>query len=380
VSTKGTPFCRFPESDTMFLRLFFVLALLAVIFGGIFGWKHHQQQQAAAMQGPPPPANVAYVDVETRRWQPRLRAVGTLVASNGIDVTAEVSGVVREILFESGQPVAAGDVLVRLDDAVDQAELQGLQAEQKLAQIKYQRLSTLIKERSVSQSDVDEARAELDNMTAQVASKRALIDKKTVRAPFDGRLGIRAVDLGEFVQPGVALVPLQSIEQLYVDFSLPERQLPRVAIGQRVEVTATAAPGERFEGRVAAINPGIDVATRTVKLRADLPNPEGALRPGMFAEVALEQPAREGVITIPRTAISFAPYGDSVFVINEGEGGLTVQRQPVETGNVDGDLVEIVTGLEPGQRIVLAGHQKLRNGQGVELDNSVVPDGGALGK
>jgi membrane fusion protein (multidrug efflux system) len=320
------------------------------------------------------------VDVETRRWQPRLSAVGTLVASNGIDVTAEVSGVVREILFESGQPVAAGDVLVRLDDAVDQAELQGLQAEQKLAQIKYQRLSTLIKERSVSQSDVDEARAELDNMTAQVASKRALIDKKTVRAPFDGRLGIRAVDLGEFVQPGVALVPLQSIERLYVDFTLPERQLPRVAIGQRVAVSAAAAPGERFAGRVAAINPGIDVATRTVKLRADLPNPEGILRPGMFAEVALEQPPREGVITIPRTAISFAPYGDSVFVIDEGEGGLTVQRQQVETGNVDGDLVEIVSGLEPGQRIVLAGHQKLRNGQAVALDNSVVPDGGALGK
>jgi len=364
----------------MVLRLFFVIVLLGAVFGGIFGWKYHQQQQAAALQGPPPPAHVAYTEAKTTSWQPELRAIGSLVASNGIDVTAEISGVVREILFESGQAVARGDVLVQLDTAVDRAELEGLLAEQKLASLKYRRLAKLVAERSVSQADVDEAKAELDNTTAAVASKRAVIEKKTVRAPFDGHLGIRAVDVGEFVQPGEPLVPLQSLEPLYADFALPERHLPKLTIGQEVDVHATAAPGERFAGTIVAMNPGIDVATRTVKLRAALPNPEHRLRPGMFIEVGVRLPTRDDVITIPRVAVSFAPYGDSVFVIDEAEGQLTVQRQPIEVGAITGDEIEVVSGLEAGQRIVLAGQVKLRNGQAVTLDNSVVPEGQELGR
>ncbi|MEJ2576876.1 MAG: efflux RND transporter periplasmic adaptor subunit [Gammaproteobacteria bacterium] len=364
----------------MLLRLFVVVVLLSAVFGGIFGWKYYQQQQAGARQGPPPPATVAHVTVKETRWQPELKTVGTLVSSSGIDVTAEVSGVVREILFESGEPVAKGEVLLRLDDAVDQAELLGLVAEQNLARIKYRRLATLVKERSVSQSDVDEAKAELDNSTAQVASKQAIIEKKTIRAPFDGQLGIRSVDVGEFVQPGAALVPLQSIDRLYADFTLPERHLPALRVGQQVKAMAAAAPGRAFSGSITAMNPGIDVATRTIKLRAVIPNPERLLRPGMFVEVGVEQPVREGVVTIPRAAVSFAPYGDSVFLIEEQDGRLTVQRQAIQTGAVSGDEIEVTEGLAPGQRVVLAGQVKLRNGQAVQLDNSVVPTGEALGK
>ncbi len=364
----------------MLVRLLLVIFLLAAIFGGIFGWKLHQQQQAAAQRTAPPPATVAYAAVSETDWQPKLHAIGTLVATKGIDVSAEVSGMVRAILFESGQAVAEGDVLIRLDDSVDQADLQGLLAEQRLANIKYQRLDKLIKERSVSQSDVDQAKAELDNSSAQVSSKRALINKKSIKAPFGGYRGIRAVDVGQFVQPGAALVPLQTLDPLYVDFALPERHLPNLSVGQALTVSSAAAPGRLFDGLISAINPGVDVATRTIKLRAALDNPEHLLRPGMFVEVDVLLPTRHSLLTLPRVAISFAPYGASVFVIAEQQGQLTVRRQPVTVGVVQGDDIEISTGLESGQRVVLAGQVKLRNGQAVQLDNSVLPSGGELGQ
>ena len=364
----------------MFLRLIFAVLLLGGMLGGIFGWKYYQQQLGASEQAMPPPATVASTEVALSDWQPKLHAVGTLVATKGIDVTSEVSGVVRKILFESGQAVDKGDVLVRLDDAVDRADLQGLVAEQRLADIKYKRLIRLLKDRSVSQSDVDEAKAQLDFTSAQVASKKALIDKKTIKAPFGGYLGIRAVDDGQFIQPGMALVPLQTLDRLYVDFSLPERHLPQLRVGQTVQVTSDAAPGEVFEGTVSAMNPGVDVDTRTLRLRASLGNSRQLLRPGMFVEVDLLLPARDAVPTIPRVAVSFAPYGDSVFLIREQEGGLTVQRQQVQVGGVQGEDIEIVSGLEPGQKVVLAGQVKLRNGQAVQLDNAIVPGEGAIGK
>ncbi len=364
----------------MFLRLVFVILLLGAILGGIFGWKQHQQRQAAARQVPPPPATVANTKVKASNWQPKLHAIGTLVATKGIDVSAEVQGVVRKILFESGQAVSEGHVLVHLDDSVDRAELRGLLAEQRLAVIKYRRLSKLLKDRSVSQSDVDEAKAELDSSSAQVAGKRALIDKKSIKAPFSGYLGIRAVDVGEFVQPGAALVPLQTLDRLYVDFSLPDRHLRSIGIGQRVKVIGAAASGHVFNGTIDAMNPGVDVATRTIKLRASLDNPGHLLRPGMFVEVDVLLPAKARIMTLPRVAVSFEPYGDSVFVIEERDGRLTVQRQRIEVGAVQGDEIEIVEGLEIEQRVVLAGQVKLRNGQAVQIDNSVLPDAGMLGK
>ncbi len=364
----------------MLLRLLIVVLLLTAILGGIFGWKDYQQRQASSRQVQPPPATVAYTSVRASNWQPKLHAIGTLVATRGINVTAEVQGVVRKILFESGQAVSEGDVLVRLDDTVDQAKLQGLRAEQRLAGIKYHRLNKLLKERSVSLSDVDEAKAELDNSSAQVSGKRALIAKKVIKAPFGGYLGIRSVDLGEFVTPGAALVPLQTLDQLYVDFSLPERHLQSIRVGQQAQVISAAAPGHLFTGTIAAMNPGVDVATRTLKLRASLDNPDHLLRPGMFVEVDVLLPSRTQVLTLPRAAISYAPYGDSVFVIQEQDGQLSVQRQRISVGAVQGEEIEILDGLEIGQRVVLAGQVKLRNAQAVQIDNSIVPGEGALGK
>ena len=357
----------------MLFRLLFVIVLLAAVFGGIFGWKSYQERQAAAQQGPPPPATVAVVDAQTTNWQPELRAIGTLVAAQGIQVTTEVPGSVREILFDSGQTVEEGRVLLRLDDSIDQAELRGLLAERKLAELKFQRLAKLVRERSVSQADVDEARAQLDNTTAQVASKRALIDKKTVTAPFAGLLGIRGVDVGEYLQPGSPVVPLEALDTLHADFALPERHLPEVSVGQAVRVRAEAVPEAVFNGHISAINPGIDVATRTIRLRATLANPELRLRSGMFVDVAVLLPPKEAVVTLPRVAISYAPYGDSVFVIEEQEGKLTVQRKQVQTGAVRGETIEVLTGIAAGQRVVLAGQVKLRNGQAVTIDNTVAP-------
>lgn len=363
----------------MLLRLFLILLFLGSILGGIFGWKQHQMQQQAAMGGPPPPPVVAAAEVRQEDWQPRLTAVGSLVAAQGIFVTNEVAGQVRAIHFESGQSVDKGDLLVQLDDSVDQADLRGLIAQRDLAKIKVNRFSKLLKDRSASQSDYDEASAELDSATAAVAAKEALIDKKRITAPFAGQLGIRILDLGEYLAPGSRIVPLDALAPIFADYSLPERHLPQIAVGKKVLVQVAAYPGREFDGTVTAINPGIDEKTRSFKIRAILPNPERLLRPGMFAEVSTLLPTREGLLTLPRTAISFAPYGDTVFLIGEQDGQTQVERRQVTTGQAREGRVEIVDGLAPGDRVVMVGQVKLRNGQPIKIDNSVVPpDDGPL--
>jgi membrane fusion protein (multidrug efflux system) len=357
----------------MILRLSLVLLFLGAILGGIFGWKQHQQQQQAAMQGPPPPPVVASARVEPETWGPRLTAVGSLVAVQGIDVANEVPGLVREIYFESGQMVKAGDVLVQIDDAVDQADLLGLLALRDLAEIKLKRLRTLLKDRSTSQSDYDEAKATLDGAEAAVAAKRATIAKKRILAPFAGSLGIRKVDLGDYLPAGSPIVALNTLDPVYADYSLPERDLTRVRVGQEVVVTVAAYPGRDFPGQISAVDSGVDVKTRNIRIRATLPNPDQVLRPGMFAEVATLLPAREGVLTLPRNAITFAPYGSSVFLIEDKDGVPQVQRRPVTTGAAQGGRVEIATGLAAGDLVVVAGQVKLRNGQAIKIDDSVVP-------
>ena len=253
----------------MIKRLLIAVILLGLVFGGIFGWKLYQsRQQAAMMAQPQPPATVAAAEVRTETWRPRLTSVGTVEAIHGIFVTNEVAGKVSEILFESGEEVSADQALLQLDDSVDQAELRGLIAERDLAAIEYRRLSELLRENSISRSDVDQAKARLDNASAQVASKRALIAKKRITAPFAGRLGIRRVDLGEFLTPGSPMVPLQALDPVYVDFSLPERDFSRLEVGRAVEVRVTARPDRVFEGRITAVNPGVEQSTRTVRVRA----------------------------------------------------------------------------------------------------------------
>jgi membrane fusion protein (multidrug efflux system) len=330
--------------------------------------------------GPPPATAVSSAQVHEESWQPRLTAVGSLVATQGIFVTNEVAGKVREIEFESGQTVTEGDVLIQLDDSVDQADLQGLIAQRNLAQIKLSRFAKLLKDRSASQSDYDEAKAQLDSAEAAAAGKRALIAKKRITAPFDGQLGIRLTDLGEYLAPGSRIVPLDALDPIFVDYALPERHLPELAVGKQVVVKVAAYPDREFAGRITAINPSIEEKTRTVRVRASLDNKDHSLRPGMFAEVATILPARDKLLTLPRTAITFAPYGDSVFLIQDKNGQKVVQRQPVTTGQAQGGRIEIAKGLTAGDVVVLAGQNKLRNGQQVKIDNSVVPPaGGPLG-
>lgn len=356
----------------MLKRLFFVLLALGVVFGGIFGWKYHRMQQMAAQASQPqPPAVVAATRVRAERWQPYLGSVGSLVAFHGIDVTTEVAGQVESLAFQSGQEVEKGDLLLQLDDSVDQADLAGLIAERRLAEVQYERASKLYKDNSMSQADFDEARANLDNARAHVEAKQALIREKKIRAPFAGVLGIREADIGQYLSPGASVVALKALDPIYLDYSLPEQHFASLSEGQKVLVTVRTYPQRTFEGRISAINPGIDPGTRNVRLRATLDNPEHLLRPGMFAEVRTVLPAREGVLSLPRTAITYAPYGDSVFVITGSEGDLVVQRRQVETGSERDGRVEIVKGLAAGDRVVSAGQVKLRNGQKVTIDNSV---------
>lgn len=357
----------------MIKRLLIMLAVLVVLFGSIAYWKYSLIMKMAG-KGGPPPATVASAKVESQTWQPYLRSVGSLVASQGVYVSNEVEGKVQDIEFESGTLAKKGQLLVKLDDSVDRADLKGLIAEEHLAKIRFQRAKRLLKQHSVSQSDYDEAQANLDNARAQMESKKQIIEQKALRAPFSGLLGIRQVDLGQYLAKGSQIASLQSLDPIYVDFSLPERYLSQLSNGQEVKIAVQAFPDKTFSGQITAIEPRVDAATRNLRVRATLSNTDGKLRPGMFANVRIAQPARHNVLTLPRTAISYNPYGDMVFLIDNKDGKLVVQSRQVETGDTRGERVEIVKGLKPGEEVVRAGQTKLRNGMQVVVDNSVKLD------
>ena len=357
----------------MIKRLILVIVLLALVFGGIAGYKYMQMQQMAAqMSQPQPPATVAGTEAQTERWQPSLDAVGSLAAVNGIGVTTEAAGIVSDLQFESGQQVDKGTVLVRLDDEVDRAALETLRANAQLAQVQFKRAADLLPQKAVSQSAYDEAKAGLDAARAEVAKQEAVIRRKTIRAPFSGVLGIRQVDIGQYLEPGQEIVSLQALHPIYVDYTIPERHLQALSEGQTVRVQLDALPDQAYTGQIVAIEPGVDRGTRSVRVRAQLPNPDGRLRPGMFAEVHTYQAGERQVLTVPRTAVSFNTYGDFVYVIAEGEGGeLVAKRRQVTTGETKQGRVAVTEGLEAGERIVEAGLVKLRDGQPVQIDNDV---------
>jgi len=382
----------------MFLRLLLVIVILAALVGGLAYLKYEQvTAQMAQFAQPQPASAVSEVRVESTTWQPRLDSIGSVRAVQGVMVNNEVPGQVEAIRFESGDQVRAGQPLLQLDTEVDQADLRGLQASLELADIKLSRNAKLLRDRAVSQGDYDELSAALTQARAAVAAKQALIQKKTIRAPFDGQLGIRQVNLGQYLAEGSEIVALEALDPVFVDYKLPERDLSKLREGQPVEVRVTAYPDQVFTGRIQAISPAVDQVTRNAQVRAELRNPDGRLRPGMFAKVATLLPERDRVLTLPRRAVSFNTYGDSVFVIQQastdgaGEATgepttessqappsgeqpakLTVARKQIVTGGVRGDMVEVVSGLAEGDRVVLAGHQKLRNGAEVRI----VPDDG----
>jgi len=363
-------------------RLIIALLVLAGIFGGIAYWKYLGfQRMAAAMSQPRPPTTIATVEVKQDQWQPLIAAVGSLNAKAGIEVSSEVAGVVREIFFESGEAVAKNSPLIRLDDEVDQAALDVLEAEAKLAEVQFQRAQDLLPKRALSQSEFDERQASVEAARARVVQQQAVIARKRVRAPFAGLLGIRLVDPGQYIEPGQAIVSLQALDPIYLDFALPERTLPLLAVGMGVRASVGAFPGRQFTGTLTAIAPEVDEGTRMVRLRATLPNPEGDIRPGMFAQLQTLLGGTRGVLTVPHTAISYNTYGDFVYVVKAGaDGGLQAFRRQITAGEIRDGWVVVEQGLEAGETVVRAGLIKLRDGQPVAVDNSVQLDDATVTK
>lgn len=364
----------------MIKRLIIVLFLFGAAAGGVGYWKYQQfQMMTAKLTAPRPPAVIASAIVQQEDWQPMLRAVGSLRAQSGIEVTNEVPGIVSHIGFESGQPVKTGDVLLRLEDSVELATLASLKADQRLAEVQYRRTAELMPKQAVSKSEFDIAKATYESAQAKVAQQQATVSKKVIRSPFSGILGIRQVDQGQFLPAGTAIVSLQALDPLYVDYSLPEREFSKIAPGQTVRLRVGAYPDALFTGSVSAIDAGVNEGSRSIQVRATVPNRDNRLRPGMFAEVETMMQEKGVVLTVPRTAISYNTYGNFAYVIVKTEdNGLQVKRRQVDTGTVREGRVAVTRGLEAGEQVVRAGLVKLRDGQSVTIDDSVPLDNGKV--
>lgn len=353
--------------------LFYVGIFFLIVFGiygarkalFIYGMMHYQ----------PPAVTISSSTVEAKTWQSYLPAVGSLTATNGVDLSPEVSGKIETIKFNSGQTVKQGDVVIVLDTSIEQAELKYNQAKLKLAQINYERDKKLFEKNVSSQAALDTRFAELQEAEANVESTLAKIKQKTITAPFDGRIGIRQVDLGQYISPGKNMVTLQSVNPLYVNFSLPEQYLPELFIGQKVEVNVNFGPGKLVNGTITAINSKVDQTTRNILVQATIPNDQFELYPGMFASLKVYLHEQKDVAVIPQTAISYSLSGDYVFLIkkesNDGKSISKVYRQYVKVGERRGSVASILEGLKPGDIIVTSGQLKLQNGTPVTINNSV---------
>jgi membrane fusion protein, multidrug efflux system len=360
----------------------FALAILLVLLvaGGLAGIKAMQIKKLVAISKamPVPPETISAATVRSERWQGTLTAIGSIRAAQGVIVSAEVSGLVQEIAFESGAAVAKGDLLVKLDSSSEEAQLRAMEAQLELARINVDRARNLRQGDTVSQSELDTAEAALKQTQANADAIRTAVAKKTVRAPFAGRLGIRQVNLGQYLDVGKPIVSLQSLTPIYADFSLPQQELARLKAGMAVQVTTDAYPGRQFEGKLTAINPDLDASTRSIGLQATFDNGEQLLRPGMFARVEVLLPESAELLVIPATSVLSAPYGDSVYVVEskadkDGKPALTVRQQFVRTGRARGDFLSVESGLKAGERVASSGIFKLRNGMAVVENNELTP-------
>ncbi|HWR58701.1 MAG TPA: efflux RND transporter periplasmic adaptor subunit [Thermodesulfovibrionales bacterium] len=362
-------------------RIIFTLVGLVIVVA-ILGGIKAMQIGAMIEQGKkfvPPPETVTSVSVKADSWETSLTAVGTLNAVQGVTVGAELTGKVVKIAFDSGTSVNKGDILIRQDTSAEEAQLPGAVAQADLSRTNLDRAEQLFAKGMIARVDLDIAAANAAQALAQVENIKATIAKKTIRAPFSGQLGIRQVNLGQILREGDPIVTLQSLDSIYVDFTLPQQQLALVKSGLPVLVTSDAAPGVTIEGRITAMNPLVDPDTRNIKVEATVTNRGGKLRPGMFVNVTVGLPTRRNVLAVPSTAILYAPYGDSVFVIEaqgatkNGKEGNTLRQQFVRLGERLGDFVAVTSGLKDGETIVSTGVFKLRNGQSVVVDNALAP-------
>ena len=364
----------------IFLIALAFLAGIAIAFA-LGGIKFFQVRKAMAEYASfaPPPETVTSLIAEEEAWIPSLKAVGSTAAVQGVTVSTDEPGIVQKIDFESGQAVKQGDLLVQLEVSQEQAQLRSAEAQMRLAGANLLRQQNLFKSRVSSQADYDSAQAQYDQAVAKVEEVNALINKKTIRAPFSGVLGIRAVNLGQYLQSGAQVAPLQSLDPIYVNFWLPQQNLGQIGAGQLVSVQADGLPNVTFDGTINAVDAVVDEATRNVRVQATLSNPNALLRPGMFVNTEVPLASKSNHVVLPATAIQYAPYGDMVYIIEDlkGPDGKTyrgVRQQVVKVGESRGDRVAILSGVNAGEEVVTSGVFKLRPGVHVQVNNSIQPE------
>jgi membrane fusion protein (multidrug efflux system) len=361
-------------------RMAVMLGVVVLIAAGVVGYKAFtgSARQAAMRSQGGALQTVSTMVAAAKAWTPEIAAVGTLRAVNGADLSVEVSGIVEDIAFNSGDDVEAGKVLLRLKAGDEIAKLQSLQALERLAAVTYDRNMQLRNSQNVSQATLDTNEANLKNARALVAQQQAMVEKKTVRAPFSGHLGLRAVDKGQYVNAGATIVTLQALDPIFIDFFLPQQDLDRIKTGQGVVASIDTYPGRAFPGEIVAINPKVDPANRNVQVRASFQNADRKLFPGMYATVKVAAGDVNRYITLPQTSVIYSPYGDAVYIVDKktndkGEEQLVARYSFVTLGETRGDLVAVLTGVKEGETVVTAGQIKLRNGALVKIDNTVQP-------
>ena len=352
----------------LWIRIFIILMILLAITGALLGFKKFMQIQAMMAQGsvPPPPISVTVAVAKAQDWNKRIKAIGTLVADQGVDISSEVDGIVTSINFGSGEDVKAGKLLVELDSRSELALLASAKARYESDNSQYQRLIKLKDKEFVTKNDLDTQAALVDIAKSQIGVAEAVLAKKSIDAPFSGKLGIRQIDLGEYIAPGTSIVTLQSIDQLLLDFTLPESNFRDLAVGQSVTFKVRSYPGQRFTGLVTAWNPLLDENTRNVSIRAQVDNKERQLAPGMFAEIEVESGQKLTVLTVPETAIFYNIYGEAVYVLEKPEArdsdpdpGYILAARQVRVIYRVGDVAGVSEGLKAGDQVVTSGQLKL---------------------
>jgi membrane fusion protein (multidrug efflux system) len=365
----------------MNMKKYVILAIvgLVILTGALTGIKALQFSRMADQGRKPQPEIVTTAVANTQVWESTLTAVGSLVAVQGVMIAAEMTGKMVRITFEPGSMVKAGDLLVQQDTAAEEAEFRSAEATVGLTRLTFERARRLLAEGTFSQAEYDKADAEYKQALAQADNIRAVIAKKTVRAPFSGLLGIRLVNLGQMLSPGDEIVSLQALDPIFANFSLPQQQFPRIRPDLEVRVETDALPGEIIKGKITAINPQVETATRNIMVQATVPNGNQHLRPGMFVNVTVLLPEHDTTLVIPATAVLNAPYSDSVFIVENDASdkksppGTVVRQQFVKLGERRGDFIAVIAGLKEGETVVSTGVFKLRNGQAVSVDNTLAP-------
>ena len=369
-------------------KMVIMLAAVGILFCGIFGYKAFTglMMKKFMSAGGMPPVTISTVRAATQEWLPQLKAVGSLRAVQGVDVTCESAGLVQSILFKSGDDAKAGQLLVQFNVDSDIAQLNALDASAELAKITYERDRKQLDAQTISQAALDADAADLKVKLAQVAQQKALVNKKTIRAPFAGRLGINLVNQGQYVNPGDKIVTLQALDSIYVDFYLPQQELSLISKDQGLIITTDSFPGRTFSGTVSAVNPKVDPQTRNMQVEAVIKNPKHELLPGMYVSVQVQAGEKQHYLTLPRTAVTFNPYGETVYLVEEkgkdktGKPALFAKQAFITIGLSRGDQVAILSGIKVGDLVVSSGQLKLKSGSPIIINNKIQPSGDAAPK